>query len=331
MLNSHSALVVPHPPHILRYFTPLVSAYGDLEVEGNFRRLARDVSRLIRVHICPWEIRPDVEKVVRTAQPRNLFGIFVDFYEQYREAAGKQRWGCKSTFMIDHVDTILERFPKARLIYLVRDARDVAASSKRSVFNPYHPYFTAQLWQEQQDRGSELLERLSPETIRLLRYEDLIQDVEGTVRNLCEFLGEAFEPGMLQYFETSEAQRCSRLSRCWIHTASPIRRDNSGRFRSELSPRETWIVESLTARGLQRYGYALTHAAEARPGVRETGRRLGYWLADRAMGMRVELRSLLRDKNHWRRWARAVLLAYWRGRAGIRRRRRSEDKFPANR
>ena len=30
ILDAHSRISVPHPPHIMRYFSPLVARYGDL-------------------------------------------------------------------------------------------------------------------------------------------------------------------------------------------------------------------------------------------------------------------------------------------------------------
>ena len=50
MLNAHSGIVLPHPPHILRYFSPLEKAYGDFEESENLSRLVSDVLRLIVGH-----------------------------------------------------------------------------------------------------------------------------------------------------------------------------------------------------------------------------------------------------------------------------------------
>lgn len=310
ILNSHSALAVPHPPHILRYFTPLLPYYGDLSRDECFGRLVRDVLRLVRFHICPWEIILDVEDVIEAASPRSLLGIQAACYESYARGVGKRRWGCKSTFVIDHADEVLNRFSAARLVYLVRDPRDVVVSSKRAVFNPYHPYFTARLWQEQQDTGAALLDRLPPGTIRLLRYEDLLRDPEGVLRTLCDFIGEDWEPGVLRFFETPEARRCSSLSQSWVRTASPLQTGNSGRYRRELSPRQRALVEGICSRGMDRFGYETESVDEAHPGLDPGRARRYYRWADLGMSLRAEARSLLQDRNHWRRWARAALLVW---------------------
>ena len=43
ILNAHSRIAVPHPPHVLRYFAPLEAGYGDLSRRGNRARLVDDV------------------------------------------------------------------------------------------------------------------------------------------------------------------------------------------------------------------------------------------------------------------------------------------------
>ena len=51
ILNSHSEIAVPHPPHVVRYFAPLEVAYGDLADDQNFADFVRDITRLV-----PWHI-----------------------------------------------------------------------------------------------------------------------------------------------------------------------------------------------------------------------------------------------------------------------------------
>src|SRR4051794_12271400 len=117
ILNSHSNVVVPHPPHVVRYFRPLERFYGDLSSDERFTTFVDDILTLLRLHINPWEVAIDRDRVVAEASPRNAFGVAVALYEQYREARGKGRWGCKSTFMVAHGEEIVSRFPDARLVF----------------------------------------------------------------------------------------------------------------------------------------------------------------------------------------------------------------------
>ena len=73
ILNSHSRIAVPHPPHIVRYFAPLEPLYGELAQDGPFRALVADILRLLDTHIYQWDVPIDTERVVREATPRTAF------------------------------------------------------------------------------------------------------------------------------------------------------------------------------------------------------------------------------------------------------------------
>ncbi len=308
LLNSHPRIVVPHPPHVMRYFAPLEAQYGDLRKVANRRRLAADVRRLVRVHIYPWETVIDLDSLVADADPPDLFGIFVALYEQARRASGKPRWGCKSTFMIDHVDRVGAHFPEARLLYLVRDPRDVAVSSKGAVFNPYHPFFTAELWRRQQETGLALRERLDGRQLLLVTYERLVADPTASLKRICAFLDEPFDPAMLRFFTTSEAKKSGRLSTSWANTDRPVLTNRIGTYRRGLSEHELRLVEAICHAPMRALGYQPEHDEEALAATDLTARRYQYQLTDHLLEFKAELGSLRRDRNHWRRWAREGLM-----------------------
>jgi len=302
ILTAHTRIEVPHPPHIVRYFAPLESGYGDLaHSDRAFAALVDDILMLVRLHIYPWPFLPDRGRVWREAPSRDALGVTAALYDQCRERARKARWGCKSTFMIHYTDRIRALFPDARLIFLTRDPRDVAASSRRSVFNPFHPYCTARLWAHQQRLGLDLLEQLPAESIQHIRYEDLIARPQESVARVCAFLGEEFEPRMLRFFDTAEARKSASLSRSWANTGRDIIASNAGKYRVELTRAEVQTVEGVARAEMERLGY-IPDFPPARPPSRF--KVVGYRLLDLATWARVEFRSLVSDRNHWRRWAR---------------------------
>ena len=316
VLNAHPRIVIPHPPHIMRYFSALESSYGDLDDDRNMRRLVDDVLLLIRVHIYPWEFRPTPQAIMRHAQ-RSLFGIFANIYEQFMTASGKARWGCKSTFMIHHVDTIFQHYPQAKLPWGVRDPRDVATSSRKSVFSPFHPYLTAELWRDQQAEGLALQERLPTTALLQMHYEALLADPEGQVRRICAFLEEDFQPEMLRFHETEAAQKSMRLSQSWKNAGKPVLRDNTRKYRKELSPLEIQQVESACREPMLRLGYSMDFPAIRLPRP-DTLEKLELHAQDLRSRVKVELQSMRGDANHWRRWARAGLMATLEARARSR-------------
>lgn len=315
ILNCHPALCVPHPPHILKYFSPLVAGYGDLADPARLARLVGDVRGLIAAHIHPWEMVPSAQEIV-AANPRSLVEIFLAVYDAHCRWAGKQRWGCKSTFVIDHLEEVLAACPEARFIWLVRDPRDVAASSRGSLFSPFHPWFTAQLWRRQQDEGLRGMV-VYPKNFLLLRYEELLCEPEAAVRRVCAFLGEEFAPTMLEFHQTPAAQQSSALSACWRNTGRPIQADNRERYRRELSPEEIGLVEGECGRLMEYLGYPLT--VKGVPQVPGRLRRGWFHLQNSFWQLRVELRAWRHDRNYRLHWRRRFFLLRLRLAARFRR------------
>jgi hypothetical protein len=309
ILNAHSGIDIPHPPHIMRYFAHLADGYGDLTEEGPRQRLVRDVLRLLEVHIYPWEVEIDAARVV--AESNDLLSITAAIYDQHLLASSKRRWGCKSTFMVHHVEAALKRDPGAKFIWLVRDPRDVAASSRLSVFSPCHPWLTARLWAEQQQEALDQQERW-PQAILRIRYEDLLDAPEATIRTVCDFLDETFEPALLSHEQTPAAQKGAALSESWRNTGGPILKSNAGKYKDALSPAEIRQVEEVAGTMMATLGYERDAEPAPAPGLLG---KAGIHLLDTAWRLKVEGRSLTQDANHWRRWRRAWLmgwLGWWR-------------------
>ena len=316
ILNAHSGIAVPHPPHILKFFAPLLPLYGDLKRPAAQRRLAHDILSLLEAHIHPWEITVAPERLEPTHRkpPEDGLGplveVFFALYDEYRRQSGKRRWGCKSTFVIDYVEEVLAACPQAKFILLVRDPRDVAVSSRRSIFSPFHPYFTALLWRRQQLAGVRWLDSEAGGQFHLLRYEDLIEHPAETVASLCRFLDEEFEPQMLEYHATPEARKSQALSASWRNLGLPIKRHNRNTFQTDLTAGETRLVEAVGGELLTRFGYPLKFpAAPPWPASRPSALRVAWYQAlDWAWRLAGEWRAFRNDRNYRLHWRRRIFL-----------------------
>jgi hypothetical protein len=84
-----------------------------------------------------------------------------------------------------------------------------------------------------------------------VRYEDVVADLEGAARGLCDFLGVAFEPGMLNYRETALKRDIATPSARQV--IEPLYNRSIGRWRryeEKLRP-----VLPVLERWAERYGY----------------------------------------------------------------------------
>jgi len=316
LLNELPDLAIPHPPHLMRDLSKLAHKYGDLQQDVNFRRLVGDAVRLVELHFAPWPVRLDVDQVVRESPTCDLYSVYAAIYERFRLHSGTARWGCKSTFMIHHVRDVLDHHARPQFIHLVRDVRDVAVSARKSVFNHYHPYFVAKLWTREQELAITWSQRLPADTWLTLRYEDLIHDPPHAMRQVCDFLRSRYSADLLTFFEKPAARELSQWSRSWENVSRPVLQNNSGKFRSELSPLDIRIIESVARQAMEQFGYALVSKSEELDRLPNLLTRTRYFFEDQWMMLKEECRAFLLDKNARFRLKRKAYLWWinWRRR-----------------
>jgi hypothetical protein len=105
------------------------------------------------------------------------------------------------------VDEILRCWPDARFIYLLRHPAAIAKSRQNA-----RPQDSAERNAEMVRRYAQALENARHEHPGItVRYEDLTAEPERVTRELCEFLGVEWEPGMLEYGQVNHGRYKSGL------------------------------------------------------------------------------------------------------------------------
>lgn len=122
-----------------------------------------------------------------------LFRAMLELYAQHR---GKPIICEKTPNHVRYVPQILAWYPKARIILLVRDGRDVILSEMPG-YNIRSPLWNRSVrWARSIGRVNRALKRFG-DRVHILRYEDVLQEPEEQMRRTCEYLGLAYEPTML--------------------------------------------------------------------------------------------------------------------------------------
>lgn len=115
------------------------------------------------------------------------------FLEQRRERDGKPIVGAtihRNFFVLP------EAFEAARYIFIHRDPRDVAHSSVNMGWHG-SGWSAAMVWKSAQDSLDRLKDRISPDQLLEIRFENLVQHPNETLSEVCSFLGETFTAQML--------------------------------------------------------------------------------------------------------------------------------------
>ena len=193
-----------------------------------------------------------------------------DFRRPYRCALeawarhhDKDRWGEKTPGNLFYADVLLEMFPKAQFLYMIRDPRAGVASMQGVSFFPDDVVFNALSRRKHDVRGRVLLERSVPDTQRMtVRYEDLVRAPESQTRAICRFLGEDFSPQMLHFHRDADDYMTDEAEERYNATATrPITDDRIDAWCDRLAPDQVAAVESICHDIMQRFQYEPTEHA----------------------------------------------------------------------
>jgi len=312
MLNAHSRLAVPDE---MKYFRHIEGQY-DLTAwktplsTGDRRALVR------RYLAARGDVFPgtsaDLETVALADSDRTLRGPYRALLTHWAQSRGKERWGEKTPHNIFYVDVLADMFPEAQFIHVVRDPRAVVQSMNASSYYSDETIFNALNWRKSIRDGKALFQaHLRPEQHLTVRYEDLVRHPESTVRSVCRFLDEPFEPRMLRFYETADRDMAHEIRTPSIK--GPVNQEGLRKWRERLSPVDVSIVERLCRTEMDAFGYERETNAAVLP-LRVVPKVLYWrwkvWRHRRRRGFEVEFRFLSgvrRWTRGWRATARAFI------------------------
>ena len=284
VLDSHSRIAIAPENHFLGHLLPWEGARqrlrsaGDLAEdatiarwvellyspafqEGSRLRAASPFWRWVKRNVPPSELEARL-----LAADRSERGMFAALLRLYADRRGKAIVGEKTPAHVGWADTLLEWYPRGRIVHMMRDPRAVYVSELRRRREdartfPYRwlirvpPLFrwfvlgeVAWAWAGAVGRHRTLA-RTHPDGYRLVRFEDLVDAPEVTVDALCTFLGVVAEPAMLQQEVTSKGAMLGQ---------SGFDAGAATRWRESIRPSEASWLRRLLGRRIDEMGYPRT-------------------------------------------------------------------------
>lgn len=152
-------------------------------------------------------------------------------------------------------DLVKRVFPRAKMVFMLRDARGAVASMLET--QPEHDITSASLtWTIKARRIRELRQEL-PDDVFVCRYESLVTEPERVVRALCDFLGVEFVPEMLSRYSANDAIR-HRTDTTHHETYEAITDRMIAEWKAKLTREQVATIEGLVGSELERSGYERT-------------------------------------------------------------------------
>ena len=306
LLDNHPRMAV----FVESMYYPLFRAdrhrYGDLRRTANRRRLIDNFRRMIDLHGLSRIETPSTAEIESALDQPTFEAVLSAFLKLYALRLGKVRCGEKTARHHEYLGEMHQALPESPMVFVMRDPRDTVLSI-RTMFDA--PVDTAvEMW----CHGYRSYRRAAA-TVHLVRYEDLVGAPQPTLARLCAFLGDTYEPDMLEFYRNVP----SRLRDASHHRKllTPINPASVGSFRA-MSEAEIRRVEAACRDEMEAMGYVPTTGGGGTWAVATPTRRPTFGIWQRLRGALGRSRRFLGRSDlrrlGWARWKmRSLVRAHY--------------------
>jgi hypothetical protein len=192
--------------------------------------------------------------------------FIVRFQEAYLSLRERNIWGDKTSRNIHRLGQIWQHFPNAKIVHVVREARDVVRSLKthrkrKVVEGQIVPTGWIQPLDDCIGRWLRAMEDAWPfrdqPNYMEMKYEDLVFETVPTLTKVCRHIGVHFEDHMLEYHTETGRSRDARLFPQNIEATQPLSTASVGKWKEELTDEEADEVVLRTRDYMTQLGYEL--------------------------------------------------------------------------
>lgn len=253
MLCCHPDVCIAPETNFFNHWMRMYS-HLDISKPDDFDLFWHDFGSSDLFRVCGVAPSAVLERLRREKDP-SFPGVFGALCREYARRMGKPIWGEKTPRHEEYARDLLRWFPRARIVYMLRDPRATASSLMSMSFGSRYCYVHAHRWSRSISRAVELQE---DSRFHIVRFEELLRDGEKVLRELCGFLHLAYSPDMLQrrdasrycrYPDSPDANRNVPVSR----RLTPTVRD---KWKERLSPYQIRVIESICGPWMRSLGYA---------------------------------------------------------------------------
>ncbi|MFC1747513.1 sulfotransferase [Pseudomonadota bacterium] len=235
-LLEHTRFKAPFETHFITKYYKRLNSYGDINQLSNFSKLLADI--LSERAVMQWKLDINPEALFSQFNGSVTFPALVDKLCLMQDPDKSTNcWGDKTPHYLMDLELVYELFPNAKYVYIVRDGRDVALSLLEKEWGPNNVYTCAEYWRELNRDRPLLKEMLDKGQLIQLHYEDLLDNTEGFIRQVYEFLGEPCDESVVKTL------------------ASTTKKGNYHKWKTRLSERQKKVFDNVAGETLAKYGY----------------------------------------------------------------------------
>ena len=166
-------------------------------------------------------------------------GFVLDLFREHANIDGKPGWVSKVPAYLQHAPVLRLLFPELVMVHIVRDVRDVVASTLTRSWGPRTARVGAQHWVAGLQSARAFSQRYPGQLVEV-RYEDLLREPEGTLRTVFSGIGLELPSDLVaRYAAAADGFQPSRI----------------GAGRRDLSSEDLRTVAEVAGPTLEAWGY----------------------------------------------------------------------------
>lgn len=243
MLSSHPDLYIPDEtgfiPHLIK-----PERVGDALTRAEVSAL---LDRIGQLNYLWRNLVTDVSAFYQSLPEPNLTNILDALFCRVVADHHASRWGDKTPLYVQHMPLIANIFPRVQFVHVIRDGRDATLSAQqkwgRSQFWYMDNYYLLKNWVANVAIGRRDGALLPKTQYYEVRYEQLVREPENSLGQICDFLGESYQPAMLSH--TSLARQVGPGPDNHTEVMKPISTASVGRWRTEMSAFEQKMADRI--------------------------------------------------------------------------------------
>lgn len=304
ILDNHPDLAVVGETNFIFWLVRHRAEFGNLRKEANRRKLAEWL----------FDGEGRGQKRVQGSTPRDeavqrmvdggttLGSMFAAIFQMHADRHRKPRWGDKRPGYAGFIQLMFELYPNAQFVNLVRDPRGAVASQLPLGWDKPEATLASSTatWETSIQRVDDYSERLRPDQLLDVRFEDLVRNPSAEVRRICDWATLPADDEVITRMITNKRRGFFREG--WHDRLNEeIDTTPIANWRERMEPAQIAFVEHVTAPYLERLGYAPVPALDATPDAkdlreldRQRKRRASKWERRKKEERRNRVRTLWR-------------------------------------
>ncbi|MFX0197230.1 MAG: sulfotransferase [Candidatus Hodarchaeota archaeon] len=270
ILKNHPAIYILNETHFMEEFSRERKEF-DLIKQHDLWKLINQMLTIQRKDYyrkAEYEEYPeDAKKIISlfNQQPKSDFATLnCIFFEYEAKRCGKVRAGDQTPGHIFFVHELLEMYPNAKFIHMIRDPRAILFSQKRRwkvalrwrlpkfevmrTFLNYHPVTTSLIWKKAIEAGFKAQQNVSKKSMKTLFFERFVENPRRETQEICDFLQIGFFPDMLDVTVEMSSTAIDEGNKGVCKAVSE-------RWANKLSKTEIFVVENLAGNQMLKLGY----------------------------------------------------------------------------